>query len=65
MPKAPHPGMSVRLHAEKREAACHGVQRAEGLIQQQQARVGSQGSGKRDTLPLAAGKLRRVPVAQP
>ena len=39
------------------------VKRAKWLIQQQQAWLGSQRSGKRDSLPLPAGQLGRPPVA--
>jgi hypothetical protein len=38
------------------------VQGAERLIEQKQARLDGQRSGKGNTLALTAGKLRRVPI---
>ena len=40
------------------------VQRAEGLVEQQHARLDRQSPRERDALPLAAGKLRRITLAQ-
>src|SRR6266849_11148590 len=40
----------------------HGVERAEGLIEQQHGRIGSQSPRHADSLPLSAGKLSRVAV---
>jgi hypothetical protein len=36
-----------------------GVERAEGLVEQQDLRLDGQRPGQRDALALAAGKLRR------
>ena len=43
-------------------AACARVERCERLVEQQQARVGGQGTGKRGALRLAAGKCLRALV---
>src|SRR6266478_9845488 len=40
----------------------HRVERAEGLIEQQDRRIGSQRARNADSLPLSAGKLSRVAV---
>jgi hypothetical protein len=42
-----------------------GVERAERLIQQQDARLDCQRAGKRDPLALAARQLRRVAILEP
>ncbi len=42
-----------------------GVERAEGLVEQQHARLHRQRAGERDALALAAGELRRKAVGQP
>jgi len=42
-----------------------GVERAEGLVEQQHARLHRQSPGQRHPLPLATGKLTRIPFAQP
>ncbi len=42
-----------------------GVERPEGFIEQQHARLDRQRAGERDALALPAGELRRVTVGQP
>jgi hypothetical protein len=42
-----------------------GIERAEGFVQQQHARLHGQRAGQRDTLALAARELRRIAVGQP
>jgi hypothetical protein len=42
-----------------------GVERAEGLVEQQHARLDRQRAGQRDALALAAGQLRGEAVGQP
>ena len=42
-----------------------GVERAEGLVQQQHARLDGERAGERDALALAAGELRGVAVRDP
>src|SRR5262249_54386886 len=41
-----------------------GVERAEGLVEQQQLRLDGERTGERDTLALAARELARQPVAE-
>ncbi len=36
------------------------VERARGFVQKQDARVGNEGAGDRETLPLAAGQIGRA-----
>jgi hypothetical protein len=40
------------------------VERGEGLVEQQRARLGGQGAGQRGALPLAAGELVGVAVGE-
>ena len=54
--KLPQP--AAQLHAHLR------VQRAKGFVQQQHFRLHSQSPRQRHPLPLSAGKLRRIPVAE-
>ena len=42
-----------------------GVERAERLVEQQDARLDRERAGQRDALALAAGKLRRIALAEP
>mmetsp|Transcript_1013 Transcript_1013/g.2513 ORF Transcript_1013/g.2513 Transcript_1013/m.2513 type:complete len:443 (-) Transcript_1013:3285-4613(-) len=42
-----------------------GIQRTEGFVQQQHARLHREGTGQRDALALAAGELWRETVGQP
>ena len=46
-------------------AADLGIERAEGLVEEQQARLDGERPGKRDTLALAAGKLGREAARKP
>ena len=46
-------------------AADLGVERAEGLVEQQQARLDGQRAGQRDALALAAGELGRIALLEP
>ena len=41
------------------------IERAERLVEQEHARLDSQGAGQRHTLALAARQLRRIALAQP
>ena len=42
-----------------------GVERAEGLVEQQHLGLDGQGARQCDALPLAAGELRRIAIGQP
>ena len=52
----PQPGAQVRAHV--------GVERAEGLVEQQHARLDRERAGERHALALAAGQLRRIAVGE-
>ena len=55
--QAPQPGAQLLAHL--------GVERAEGLVEQQHPRLHGQGAGERHPLALAAGELARVAVGHP
>src|SRR5262245_15702304 len=41
-----------------------GVQRAEGLVEQEHLRLDREGAGERHALPLSTGELRRIAVGE-
>src|SRR5215471_14556453 len=53
------------LELEMHLLAQLGVQRAERLVEQEHLRLVDDGAGQRDPLPLAAGQLDRLAVAEP
>ena len=52
----PQPDAQLGAHAR--------VERAERLVEQQHLRLGRERAGERHALPLAAGELRRIAVAE-
>ncbi|MNQ79287.1 hypothetical protein D3C85_942290 [compost metagenome] len=60
-----HAGLFVDLTQPAAQVAADaGVQSAERLVQQQQARLDGQGAGQGDALTLAAGKLAGIAGAE-
>ncbi len=61
-----HRELVVELAQPAAQVAAHGgVERAEGLVEQEHGGLDRERAGERDALALAAGKLGREAVAEP